>query len=349
MQIRTTFIVILMTLLPFRVSAAGPDVSTEARRIYLKGIECLEKGGEPNLLKAMEYFNRSVAVDSSFAPGYAGLSRAYSSIGGTFNILAPDATWPKAEEAAQKAIALDDDLAEAHVALALVKEGKDWDWTGAEIEYERAVALDPQDIELILPYAYYLVLLGRDKEASAWAEKARRLDPDSPGIKGYETWVKAREGNAAEAISQTREQIASDPGNPYLYWRLAGIYARVGAHEKAVEQLKLQIPLMGDDVVDEVALLGYLYGRMQRRADALNMLEQLNEIAAQGRYVSPVLRAWVYAGLGDSDTALSWLEKGYETHAHRAGLDLKVMDYIFESMREDPRYVALLKKMNLEP
>jgi len=347
MRIRTPATVILIVLLSFRVSAQEPDVDTEAYEIYLKGMEYLEKGGESNLLQAIEHIKRSIGMDSTFALGYAGLSRAYSSIGGNYNILAPEETWPKAQKAAEKAIALDEGLAEGYVALALVKGGKDWDWAGAEEAFKQALNLKPNDIGILFEYGFHLDAIGRSDEANTWIEKACTLSPDSPETQAYMRWYKIRTGDTEGVIPQIQKEIASDPSSPYPYFSLALVYAKTGAYEEAAKQLKIQIPLMKGDVVDEVALLGHLYGRMGRRAEALDMLKQLDEIAEKGRYVSPVLKAWIYAGLGDKDEAFHWLQKGYETHAHRAGLGLKFFGFVFEPIREDPRYGELLGKMNL--
>ena len=106
---------------------------------------------------------------------------------------------------------------------------------------------------------------------------------------------------------------------------------------------------MKGDEVDEVALLGNLYGRTGRRAQALEMLERLDELSRQGKYVSPALKAWIYAGLKERDKAILWLTKGYETRAHRMGLDIMWFKYVFEPIADDPRFKELLRKMNLEP
>ena len=128
----------------------------------------------------------------------------------------------------------------------------------------------------------------------------------------------------------------------------------MGKYDDAIKHLQIQISLMrGDEVdeaeVDEVALLGNLYGRTERRAQALQMLERLDELSMQGKYVSPALKAWVYSGLNDRDKAILWLTKGYEARAHRMGLDIIYFKYVFEPIADDPRFKELLRKMNLEP
>ena len=126
-------------------------------------------------------------------------------------------------------------------------------------------------------------------------------------------------------------------------------YTEAGEYDDAIKHLKIQISLMKGDEVDEVAFLGNLYGRKGRRAKALEMLERLDELSRQGKYVSPVLKAWVYSGLNDRDKAILWLTKGYETRAHRMGLDIKRYSFLFDPIADDPRFKDLLRKMNLEP
>ena len=122
-----------------------------------------------------------------------------------------------------------------------------------------------------------------------------------------------------------------------------------GKYDEAIKHLQIQIPLMKGDEVDEVALLGNLYGRTGRKPQALEMLERLDELSSQGKYVSPALKAWIYSGLNDKDEAILWLTKGYETRAHRMGLDIIDFSFIFEPIADNPRFKELLRKMNLEP
>ena len=116
-------------------------------------------------------------------------------------------------------------------------------------------------------------------------------------------------------------------------------------YEQALTPLKTQMDLMGDDINDELGFLGYLYGRLGRKAEALRQLEALDELAAKGRYVSPVNRSCVYIGLDDKDQALAWLEKGYERRAGYWMLLLKA-HFIFDSLRDDPRFADVLRRMN---
>ncbi len=141
--------------------------------------------------------------------------------------------------------------------------------------------------------------------------------------------------------------IASEETRVGGHWASANIYTGEGQYDQAVEHLQKQIPLMEGDVVDEVALLGHVYARMGRDAEARQMLDRLDELSGAGRHVSPVNKAWIHAGLGQVDETLALLREGIETHANRAGLDMTVFAYLFEPVSGDPGYGALLKQHGL--
>lgn len=322
---------------------AEVDAAGEAYEAYLEGMTFYVRGGESNLRQAIDLFSQAVEIDSTSALAHAGLARAYTSIGGNYNILAPEASWPAAREAADRAVRLDDGLAEAHLAQAYVEAGADWDWTGAEQAYQRALNLDPENIEALYGYTWFLNGLGRSEEAAAIAARATDLAPGStdPFLLYLTT------GDAAEAKAAAGNLIAADPSNPSGYWAAALIHTWEGEYEQAAERLQQQIPLMQGDVVDEVALLGHVYGRMGREDDARAMLERLDEVAADGRYVSPVLKAWIHSGLGEAAEAVDWLRTGFEMHAHRSGLDMGAFSYLFDPIREDPGFQELLQELDL--
>lgn len=250
------------------------------------------------------------------------------------------------ERVRSKALALNEGLAEAHTALALVKQNYDWDWPGAEREFRRGMELNPNSREVLESYAGFLFNMGRNDEASALEEKLSKLDPNS---KSHPIWAVFYSGRVEEAIQLLLIESQSEPEETTWHWGLAMFYTEVGKYDDAIKHLRIQIPLMKGDEVDEIALLGNLYGRTGRRAQALEMLERLDELARQEKYVSPALKAWVYSGLNDRDKAILWLTKGYESHAHRMGSDLVYRKSVFEPIADDPRFKELLRKMNLEP
>jgi len=329
-----------------RLQSVG-TVNSAAYETYLLGRHYFRNGDFLAGL-GVEYFERAIETDSTFAPAYAGLALAYASLGAAHNIIAPHDTWPKVRQAAEKAVALNEGLAEAHTALALVKKSE-WDWIGAEREYKRALELNPNSVEVLRSYGFFMELMGRVEKAMKLRERSIKLDPYSLG--GLRTVIKnlVRSGHAEEAIQLISNKIKSDPGEPLMYWDLAEIYAKEGDYEAAIKQLQIQISLMKGDIVDEVAFLGHLYGRLGRKKDAFKMLQKLEQLSTKDQYVSPALKAWVYSGMNDKDKAIEWLTRGYETRAHRMGLNIKRFSFIFDPISDDPRFRKLMGKMNLKP
>jgi serine/threonine-protein kinase len=326
-------------------SACGDAATTEpdTGAMLARGTELLSQGGEASLREAIDVFGSCVEVAPDYAPCHAGLARTYASIGGSYNIMAPDEAWPAARVAAEKAVELDDELAAAHLALAEVIAGQDWNWTAAQQEYRRAIELDSDDIQTLISHAWFLYGVGHHDEATATVARMRELDLEfSPFYLEY-----VLTGDSDRAKSGVEELIASDPQNPGGYWFGANVHAREGEYEQAAEQLQKQIPLMDGDVVDEVALLGHVYARMGREVEAREMLGRLDELPSEGRYVSPVNKAWIHAGLGEIDQTLDLLREGIETRAHRSGLGMTSFGYLFETVRDDPRFGALLDEIGL--
>jgi serine/threonine protein kinase/tetratricopeptide (TPR) repeat protein len=311
------------------------SVKPEAYEAYLLGRHYLDKALEPDIDVAIEYFKRAIEIDSTYAIAYAGLADAYTYFGFA-DIRSPENTWPNARTAAEKALAIDEGLAEAHTSLAKVKSWFEWDWPGAESQYKRALEINPNSSGAHLWYARFLSAMERHNEAIAQVERALELDPYSFYVKFFRAWALHYAGQKNEAMQLVKNTMDSDPDHPFWYWCLTSIYASQGMYEQALTPLKTQIDLMGDDINDELGFLGYLYGRLGRKDEALRQLEALDELAAKGRYVSPVNRSFVYIGLDDKDQAIAWLEKGYERRAGFWMVFLKAY-FIFDPLRDERR------------
>jgi len=334
---------VLAALLACSACRDAATTESDTSAMLARGTDLFAQGGETSLREAIDVFEGCVEAAPDYAPCYAGLARTYTSIGGSYNIMAPDEAWPAAREAAEKAVALDDELAAAHLALAEVIAGQDWNWTAAEQEYQRAIELDSDDFQTLISHAWFLYNVGRDGEATATVARVRELAPEFSLL--YLEYVLT--GDTDRAKDGLDELIASDPQNPGGYWFNANLHAREGEYEEAAEQLQKQIPLMDGDVVDEVALLGHVYARMGREVEAREMLGRLDELPSEGRYVSPVNKAWIYAGLGEVDQTLDLLREGVETRAHRSGLGMPSFAFVYEPISDDPRFGALLDEIGL--
>lgn len=319
----------------------------QAEQLYKQGIELMNTGGVPNLMEAINLFKKSVEIDSSFARSYASMSIAYANLGGLYNYLAPGKTWPEAIPAADKAVALDEKLADGYLAKAYIEQYYNWNWEEMGKNLKRALDLEPDNVFLLLQNAGYLATMNKTEESQILLNKAQQLAPDSPMVNNYlmNNMIYNREFEKVKPL--VKKEINANPQNGYLYWKMATLCSKEGTYEEAVNYLNIQIPLMNGDINDEVALLGYNYGRLGLTAEAQAQLAKLDELAGNGMYVSPVGKAWIYAGLNNKDEAIACLQKGYEEHAFRMGLDLIYSSFIFESIADDPRYQELLKKMKL--
>ena len=329
-----------------RIARMEP-VNPKAYEAYLLGRHYYSSGLEEDVEKGIKYFEKAIEIDSTYGLAYAMLADAYAVLGGN-NILPPEDTWPNARSAAEKALAIDEGLAEAHASMAMVKTFYDWDWPGAEGEFKQALEINPNSVEARVGYSIFLRAMERHDEAVSQIERALELDPHSFFVKYTAALALYYAGHKNEAIQLAKNEIDSAPDqvNPVWYWCLGNLYAGQGRYEEALARIQTQIDLMKGDVSDELGFLGYLYGRLGRKADAQKQLEALDELAAKGRYVSPPIRSFVYIGLDDKANAFACLDEGCRTHSGWM-IVLKV-DFFFDTLRDDPRYRVLLKKMNLE-
>ncbi len=324
-----------------RLSSARA-VNPEAYEAYLLGRHYLRRLLEPEIKRAIEYFEQALAIDSTYAHAYAGIADAYVVLG---DMLLPEDTLPKARAAAEKALAIDEGLAEAHISLALIKIYYDWDWPGAEREFKRALDIYPNSADTRAWYAYFLLCMGRHDDAIAQNNRAWELDSRSMFVNFLKSWILSDVGHYDKAIQAAGNLIDLYPENPWGHWILAYTYADQGLYEEAIIPFRTSMDLLGDDICEEIGILGYLYGRLGRKAEALKQLGQLDELSAKGKYVTPLARSWIYIGLEDMDMAFVWLEKGYEGHA--AFMVQLNLNFFYDSIRSDPRFKALLKKMGL--
>jgi tetratricopeptide (TPR) repeat protein len=327
-----------------RITRTEP-VNPEAYEAYLLGRHYYSSGLEQDLKKAIKYFERALEIDSSYGLAYAGLAEAYATLG-ALNILPPEDAWHNARSAAEEALAIDKGLAEAHTSLAFVKTIYDWDWGGAEKEFKEALKINPNCVVAHEDYSLFLRALERYDEALSLIERALKLDPHSFFVKFLRALCLYYAGQKNEAIQLAKKEIDSDPNqvNPLWYWCLANFYAGEGRYEEALALIQTQINLMEGDVSDELGFLGYLYGRLGRKAEALEQLEALDELAAKGRYVSPVTRSLVYIGIDDKKQAFACLDEGFQTHAvQMSGLKA---EFFFDTLHDDPRFEELLKRMD---
>jgi TolB-like protein/DNA-binding winged helix-turn-helix (wHTH) protein/Flp pilus assembly protein TadD len=321
-----------------------PTLTPQAYQAYdlcLKGLYSWNKRTAPGLLQAIEYFQQAIAKDPNYAPAYAGLANSYALLPGY--TLAPASRYmPKAREAAVRALEIDDDLPEAHVALALILENYDWDWSTAEKEYRRAIELNPNYATAHQWYAEFLMWQGRFDEALRESEDARRLDPLSLIIatdRGAIFYFSRQYDRAIEQFHNVREM---DPSFVRVHL-VIDAYVQQGRFTEALADLEGWRRTSGDGIQISSRLI-YLYGRMGQKDKARAELRKLEAMNGT-QPLDPVLMALAYIGIGNNDAALSSLEKAC---AERSNLltALKV-EPVYDPLRDDPRFQELLRRVGL--
>jgi serine/threonine protein kinase/tetratricopeptide (TPR) repeat protein len=323
--------------------ARSQPINPEAYDAYLKGCYFLLKMTPEAFQKAFEYFNQAIDKDPTYAQAYAGLSSYYRALG-SFSIQAYDEVFPKATAAAEKALKMDEKITEAHLVLAYVSLTYDWDWSAAEKSYLRAMELSPNDAETRSGYAWYLMKMGRFDEAIAEGNLALKLDPLSVPISYRLGRIYYQARQYDRSIEQYHKTIEMDPHFILSYLWLSYPYAQKGMYEEAIATIQKWIEL-SRGWYKPLPHLGVVYAFSGKREEANKILRELPQLEEQ-RLFSSYYIALIYTGLNQKNQAFEWLEKAYEER-NLWIIEVKIEPF-FDSIRSDPQYKALLKKMNLE-
>jgi len=319
-----------------------PTDNLEAYELYLKGRFYTIKWTKDGLSKGAEYFAQASAIDQNYALAYIGFAHNYI-IAADYTVPAKTAM-PKAKEAARRALAIDETLAEAHAFLAVAYLWFDWDWPGGEREFKRAIELDPNSTVVREYYGtYYLAASGHTDQAIAECERARQIDPLSLDVNTHLGVSLTFARRYDQALEQLRKTVDMEPNFWLAHFALGIVYVKVGKFHEAIAELQTARQLE-DSILEIVGLLGWAYATAGQREEAARVLDELSE-QAQRQYVPPYDVAIVYAGLGDNDRAFEWLEKMY---VDRSYMLTWLRHPVFDSLRSDPRFTALLKKVGLE-
>ncbi len=321
--------------------ARARPVAPEAYEAYLRGCHHRSKVTHEELSTAIRYFQQAIEKQPDYAAAYAGLSNTYALIAGGFGDYDPREWLPKAMEAAQKALRLDDRLPEAHVSMASIKGTYEWDWRGAETALKRAIELSPGNAQAHQGYALFLSRQGRHAEARAEIERGRQLDPLSVATSDRVAFVAFMARDYDRAIRQYRMTLDMDPNYVRALRELAMVYAKVGKHAEAAEAARRAASLSSDN--HTLSNLGMIHGLVGQTKSARQALDQLMDRSKRG-YVAPINMAVVHIGLNQKDQAFEWLSKACDDHVGRL-VNLKVLP-IFDPLRSDPRFQDLLRRMN---
>jgi Flp pilus assembly protein TadD len=318
--------------------------SAEAYQLYLKGRHHWMTFRRADLMASLNYYNEALKKDPTYALAYCGLSNAYQVIA-LYGPLPATEALPKAHEAAYKALALDDSLADAHASVGAVKIFYEHDWPGAARELKRARELDPNNMDVHELYGYYLQAMGRTDEAVAEFKAAMQMAPAwsvaaNDLIEGY---FDARQYD--EAIRVSREIIRLEPDNSRANQVLGMALTQKGQFPEAIAALEHAVETGGEfGRAKALTQLGYTYAVAGRKADALRVIEELKK--DPNAWLSFHL-ARIYVGLGDKEQAFAYLQKAADD---RFGFlyDMRFLSQ-FDPLRGDPRFAALLRRINLEP
>jgi TolB-like protein/DNA-binding winged helix-turn-helix (wHTH) protein/Tfp pilus assembly protein PilF len=322
--------------------AAAHSVAPEAHELYLRGRYFWNKRDQEGFTKAIDYFQQAIAKDPAYAAAYAGLADSYALSGG-FNLIPVAQAMPRAQAAAERALELDSNLAEAHASLGLIAPFNNWAWPDAERHYQRAIELNPNYATAHHWYAEgYLMPVGRADEAIAEIRKAQELDPLSAVIAtdlGKELYFVHRYD---EALVELRRALELDPHFVGAHNWISDTLLEKGMYDEAIAELEKTRPFKEERVY--IRQTAYLYARMGRRAKARAALAKSLQLS-KGKQVSSGAVALIYAALGDKNESFQWLEKAC-TERSSFMTSLKYWS-VFDSLRGDPRFSDLLRRVGL--
>jgi eukaryotic-like serine/threonine-protein kinase len=316
--------------------------NTEAYDLCLKGQYYGNKMTEGAFSRSIQYFNQAIEKDPGFALAWAGLANLYSGLS-NLGYLAPRETFPQAKEAARKALALDDNLAEAHAVRAFAATYYDWDWPEAEKEFKRALALNPNNATVRMLYGVYLDCVGRFEEGLLEHNRARELEPVSMTVNSLigSHYLLARQYD--QAAKQLTATLEMDPNFAFARWLLGSVYMQKPTLGDAIAEMKRAVALEPGSP-RYIAGVGIAYAAAGKRNEALKILRDLQELSKR-RYVPPTSAALILSYMPEKrDEAFAELERGYEDRTTYM-CQLKVMP-AFDHIRSDLRFQALLRRMN---
>jgi eukaryotic-like serine/threonine-protein kinase len=313
-----------------------PPVNSEAHEAYLKG-NYLNSGTGLQRRKAKEYFEQAIRLAPDYGPAYAGLADYYWSA----LDLSPRESMPLARQNALKALNLDPDLVQAHLEMANIHFYADWDWAGAEKEFQRALGLNAGNAEAHRSYSVYLAALGRSEQAIAEVRRAQDLDPLSTSTQVTAGFIFYYLRRYSDAVDQCRRVFELDPSSAGAYDCVGVSYLAQGMYEEAIAASQKATSLSEDDPPRLVGL-GKAYAMADRTSDAEKVLDDLRQQTA-ARYVPPYFFAVIYAALGRKEEAFAWLDKAFSERDHYLAW-LKV-DSAVDRLRPDPRFRQMIRRM----
>jgi TolB-like protein len=325
------------------------QVQPAAYDAYLKARYNLHQMTPGAISKSIEDFERAIQLDEKYAPAYAGLASAYALLAiAPFDLLPPREAMPKAEKAARKSLELDSSFAEAHTALALVNHHYHWKWEEAAAGYEMAIELNPDHADTHLWYSWLLLALGRRDAAFDEIEQTMSIvqETDPHRLVAVHTTRAAAYYFGREyqrAVDECEKAKQLDPEYFMLHFIAGRAYMRLNEHARAIAHLKQARKETGEMPLMDAAL-GLAYAVSGKKAETMKLAEAF-KAAAKKRYIPPTYFGMLFAGLGDKDKAMMWLEKAYDDRAD--GLTWLNVEPMLDEVRSDPRFQDLIRRIGL--
>ena len=316
--------------------------NAEAYQLYLKGRHHWDRWTEDGFYKAIEFFRQAIDKDPTYALAHAGIADAYVLLGWNSYLLPKDA-FPKAKTAALRALQIDANLGEGHTALAAALWLHDWDWQEARAEFTRSLALNPAYPTGNHWYAEYLMTMGLHAEAIARMKSSQELDPLSLIISVAIGWAYYMGRQYEEADRQLRRTIELEPNYPVTYWILGQLLRKLGRYDEAIAEGEKGVKLSGGSPLMRAAL-AHTLAVAGKRSAATQILDDLVKLAQQ-KYVSAYFFAGIHAGLGETERAIEYLEKGYEERSH--WLIYLHLDPGMDTLCSNMRFQDLLRRIGL--
>jgi TolB-like protein/Tfp pilus assembly protein PilF len=324
-------------------AAMRPSVNLAAHNLYLQGRYHLNQRTEDSLKRAADFFERVIVEDANHAQAYSGLADAYGLLN-HYGVLPPMEVWTKVASNAAAAVLHDENSAEARTTLAHVKATQDWDWLGAEIEFQRAIRLDSRYATAHHWYATScLVPTARLDEALEQMQAAQALDPVSPIIARDLTMMLLYKRGLEGALEQCDHTIELNPHFAPAYWTLGLVQEQLGDFDESVAALQRAIQLSPQDPRLQAAL-ARIFALQHMHDEALAILEDLRALSTR-RYVSPFAFALIYLALGETDAGFEWMNKAFQDRWFEL-LFIKA-DPRFDPFRDDRRFISICHQVGL--
>jgi len=317
--------------------------NSEAYQLYLRGVAFgRTEVTRERMSKSIDCFERAVKLDPNYAVAYIEMAWSYMRSGSVFGFMSPQETFPKAREALIKAVAINENLSVTHNALATYYLQYEWNWDAAEREFERAIELDPENVGAYSDYRNYYDSIGRFDDAIRVVEEGRKLSSGpAPMFKAQICNSHYYAGRLETALDCYREVLELNPRLPWPHVGIGRIYLRMKQYPQAIAELEKGVELL-DRNARTVAVLGHAYAKAGRLPDAEKTLHEL-QARAKKEFVSPYHFAIVYAGMGERDKALEYLEQAAAERQPQL-IYLRV-EPLFDDIRIDPRFTSLAMKI----